>query len=88
MGQPEYDANGGDHGYDNFHPDMAAIFIANGPEFVKGRTLPTFDNVDVYPLIAYLIGMEPLAYDGVPHLAAETRVVSGTPPPTVTGEKK
>lgn len=73
MGPPEYSADGGDHGYDNFSPEMAAIFIANGPEIAPGRTLPTFDNVDVYPLIAYLIGMQPLPYDGVPHLPSDIR---------------
>ncbi len=86
MGQPEYDANGGDHGYDNFHPDMAAIFIATGPEIARGKRLQTFDNVDVYPLIAYLIGMEPLPYDGVPHLAADVRSATGTPP-AISGDK-
>ena len=48
---------GGDHGYDNASPDMAAIFIANGPAIRKGVRLETFDNVDVYPLVAKLIGM-------------------------------
>ena len=79
-GPPEYDANGGDHGYDNFAPDMLAIFIANGPEIAKGKVLPTFDNVDVYPLLTYLIGMEPLPYDGVPHLPGEVRNPLAPPP--------
>lgn len=72
-GKPEYSANGGDHGYDNFAPEMLAIFIANGPEIAKNKVLPAFDNVDVYPLLAYLISMEPLPYDGVPHLPGEVR---------------
>ncbi|MBN9787430.1 alkaline phosphatase family protein [Pseudonocardia sp. TMWB2A] len=86
MGKPEYDANGGDHGYDNFSPEMQAIFIANGPEILKGKTLPVFDNVDVYPLIAYLIGMQPLPYDGVPHLPADIRNGPAIVPAT-TGTK-
>jgi predicted AlkP superfamily pyrophosphatase or phosphodiesterase len=53
-----------DHGYDNEDPLMAATFIANGPAFRRGVRLPTFDNVDVYPLLARLIGVTPLPNDG------------------------
>lgn len=80
-GTPEFDPNGGNHGYDNFAPEMAALFIANGPHIAAGKILPTFDNVDVYPLLAYLIGLEPLPYDGVPHLPSEVRNVNAPPPP-------
>lgn len=44
----------GNHGYDNVGPEMAALFIANGPAFRPAR-LPTFDNVDVYPLLRDLL---------------------------------
>jgi len=54
----------GNHGYDPAAPDMAAIFIANGPAFRPGVTLPTFDNVSVYPLLARLIGVPPEPNDG------------------------
>lgn len=47
----------GDHGYDNDAPDMRALFIASGPAFARGRTLPTFDNVDVYPLLRHVLGL-------------------------------
>jgi predicted AlkP superfamily pyrophosphatase or phosphodiesterase len=53
-GRPQ---SGGSHGYDNMAPDMAALFIANGPAFAGGHTLPDFDNVDVYPLLRDLIGL-------------------------------
>jgi hypothetical protein len=39
---------------------MRATFIASGPAFRSGVTLPLFDNVHVYPLLARLIGVEPL----------------------------
>lgn len=55
---------GGEHGYDNASPEMAAIFIANGPAFRRGVRLPPFDNVDVYPLLARLIGVTPVPGDG------------------------
>ncbi len=54
----------GDHGYDNFSPEMRATFIANGPAFRHGVTLKTFDNVDVYPLLAKLLGVTPQPNDG------------------------
>lgn len=54
----------GSHGYDPAEPEMRAIFIANGPSFVRGTTLPAFDNVDVYPLLAHLLGLPPLPNDG------------------------
>ncbi|MCW3836050.1 ectonucleotide pyrophosphatase/phosphodiesterase [Sphingomonas canadensis] len=51
----------GDHGFDNDDPQMRAMFIAVGPAFAKGRELPMFDNVDVYPLLRRLIGLPPAA---------------------------
>ncbi|WP_174274170.1 ectonucleotide pyrophosphatase/phosphodiesterase [Sphingomonas bacterium] len=52
------------HGYDNQAPEMRAIFVANGPAFRAGRTLPLFDNVDIEPLLRDLIGLPPHAVDG------------------------
>jgi predicted AlkP superfamily pyrophosphatase or phosphodiesterase len=54
----------GGHGYDPYAPEMAAVFIAVGPAFRHGVTLPSFDNVDVYPLLAHLIAVKPQANDG------------------------
>ncbi|MEQ1617867.1 MAG: ectonucleotide pyrophosphatase/phosphodiesterase [Terricaulis sp.] len=54
----------GAHGYDPGAPEMAALFIANGPAFLSGATLPAFDNVSVYPLLAALIGVTPEANEG------------------------
>lgn len=54
----------GEHGYDNASPEMAAVFVANGPAFRPGVRLKTFDNVDVYPLLARLIGVKPRPNDG------------------------
>ncbi|MFZ1390987.1 MAG: ectonucleotide pyrophosphatase/phosphodiesterase [Dokdonella sp.] len=54
----------GEHGYDNDDPDMRAIFIAHGPALRKNVVLPPFDNVDVYPLLAHLLGIRPEPNDG------------------------
>ncbi|QUT07315.1 alkaline phosphatase family protein [Sphingobium phenoxybenzoativorans] len=64
---PKEASAGGTHGYDNAAPDMAALFIANGPAIRRGAPVkPGFDNVDVYPLLARLIGVAPQPGDGDP----------------------
>lgn len=56
---------GGNHGFDPFTPEMAAIFIANGPAFESGKHLGTFDIVDVNPLIRAVLGLpQDMAQDG------------------------
>jgi predicted AlkP superfamily pyrophosphatase or phosphodiesterase len=47
----------GEHGYDNYLPDMGATFYAWGPAFKQGVTIPAFENVNVYPLIADILGL-------------------------------
>lgn len=54
----------GDHGYDNAAPSMRAIFIAEGPSFRNGFVAPPFPNVDVYPLLAHILGVTPEPGDG------------------------
>jgi len=54
----------GAHGFDPDDPLMNALFVAEGPAFRKGAIQPAFDNVDIYPLLARLIGVAPLANDG------------------------
>jgi len=48
----------GEHGYDNTLPDMGASFYAWGPAIRPGLTIPAFENVNVYPLIAQILGLE------------------------------
>ena len=55
----------GGHGYDPRQmPSMKAIFFAVGPDIRTGVTLPSFENVDVYPLIARILGLRIGAIDG------------------------
>jgi predicted AlkP superfamily pyrophosphatase or phosphodiesterase len=54
---PTKPVDGGNHGYDNASPEMAALFIATGPAIRAGGALPTFDNVDIAPLLRNLIGL-------------------------------
>ena len=54
----------GAHGFDPDDPLMAALFVARGPAFRRGVVLAPFDNVDVYPLLARLVGVTPRPNDG------------------------
>ncbi|MER2177480.1 MAG: alkaline phosphatase family protein, partial [Stenotrophomonas maltophilia] len=54
----------GSHGYDNALPSMRAVFVARGPAFNQGQSLPAFDNVDVYPLLTRLLGIPAAPNDG------------------------
>ncbi|MES3033725.1 MAG: ectonucleotide pyrophosphatase/phosphodiesterase [Gemmatimonadota bacterium] len=55
---------GGAHGYDNALPSMGALFVAAGPSFRRGLTVPPFTNVHVYPLLAALLQLRPAESDG------------------------
>jgi predicted AlkP superfamily pyrophosphatase or phosphodiesterase len=54
-----HEVEGGNHGYDNAAPEMAALFVANGPAFIHGPKLASFDNVDVEPLLRDLLHLPP-----------------------------
>jgi predicted AlkP superfamily pyrophosphatase or phosphodiesterase len=54
----------GEHGYDNAAPEMGALFIAEGPAFKSGLVVGSFPNVDVYPLMTHILGIEADPNDG------------------------
>jgi len=56
--------NRGDHGYNNNQSAMFPIFISHGPGFKKNFTIDSFRNVDIYPLMCFLLGIEPAANNG------------------------
>jgi predicted AlkP superfamily pyrophosphatase or phosphodiesterase len=56
---PAPEASRGEHGWDPHAPEMRALFIAHGPSIARIGPLPTFDNVDVYPLLRRLTGLSP-----------------------------
>lgn len=58
---PRYAAT---HGYDNFAPEMEAIFYAAGPSFKKHAEVPPMANVNLYLLIARLLHLQPAPNDG------------------------
>lgn len=54
----------GTHGYDNRCKDMHAFFYAAGPAFKNGYVHPTFNNVDLYPLVGKILNIEVPTSDG------------------------
>lgn len=54
----------GAHGYFPQTPEMQVIFRAIGPDFKKGYTSTGFVNVDIYPLLSYLLQIVPEKTDG------------------------
>ena len=47
----------GKHGFDNHMTEMRASFMAWGPAFKKGITIDGFENVNIYPLVAQILGL-------------------------------
>ena len=54
----------GAHGYDNAFTNMNAIFYAEGPAFKEGYSATPFSNVEVYGIIAEILGLDPAETDG------------------------
>lgn len=52
------------HGYDNYAPEMEAIFYAAGPSFRQHAKLPAMANVNLYLIIAHLLDIKPAPNDG------------------------
>jgi predicted AlkP superfamily pyrophosphatase or phosphodiesterase len=55
----------GSHGYDpRKMPEMKASFFAAGPDIIAGKTVAPFENVNLYPWLAHLLGLEAPKSDG------------------------
>ena len=52
------------HGYDPSISSMQAIFLASGPHFRKGITVPKFQNIHIYNLMANILELEGVPNDG------------------------
>jgi hypothetical protein len=48
-------------------PTCMASFVATGPGIKQGATIPAFENIHIYPLLAELLGLTiPADIDGRP----------------------
>uniref|UniRef100_A0ACD5VZH9 Uncharacterized protein n=1 Tax=Avena sativa TaxID=4498 RepID=A0ACD5VZH9_AVESA len=55
---------GGAHGYDNAFFSMRTMFVAHGPRFEGGKTVPSFENVEIYNVIASILNLRPASNNG------------------------
>ena len=62
--QNEGSATGGAHGYDNELESMRATFVAHGPAFKNGITIEPFENIELYNVMAGILGVQPAPNDG------------------------
>jgi len=63
----------GMHGYDpRKMPEMKASFFAAGPDIVSGRTVRPFENVNLYPWLAHMLGLNAPKSDGSLNVLAGT----------------
>jgi predicted AlkP superfamily pyrophosphatase or phosphodiesterase len=60
---------GGQHGYDPALMSMRGIFVATGPAFRQGATVPAFENIHIYNVLSRVLGVTPAANDGDPSVA-------------------
>ncbi len=51
----------GNHRWDNMIPSMRAVFLLMGPGIREGALIRDVQNVDVYPLMTELLGLQPAA---------------------------
>ncbi|XP_071955926.1 ectonucleotide pyrophosphatase/phosphodiesterase family member 5-like [Antedon mediterranea] len=55
----------GAHGYDNRLEVMHPVFVAHGPLFNRNQSQAApFYNVDIYPLMCYMLGIQPSPNNG------------------------
>lgn len=63
----------GGHGYDpRLMPEMKGVFFAAGPDILPGRNVAPFENINLYPWLAHLLGLSAPKTDG------SLNVLSGT----------
>lgn len=72
-GKPDRPPTLGMHGFDpRIVPEMKASFFAAGPDIIPGKTVNPFENVNLYPWIAHMLGLTPPKNDGSLNILAGT----------------
>ena len=78
----------GMHGFDPRKvPEMKSSFFASGPDIVRGKTVAPFENVNLYPWLAHMLGLTPASNDGSLNILAGTLRDRGEPPDQSGTEK-
>jgi alkaline phosphatase D len=71
--RPDNPPESGMHGFDPHRiPEMKASFFAAGPDIVPGKTVGSFENVNLYPWIAHMLGLKAPKNDGNLNILAGT----------------
>ena len=80
-GKPDREPEPGMHGFDPHKvPEMKASFFAAGPDIVQGRTVAPFENVNLYPWLAHMLGLRTPKTDGSLNVLAGTLLDGGVDP--------
>jgi predicted AlkP superfamily pyrophosphatase or phosphodiesterase len=80
-GKPDTPPIAGMHGFDPRKvPEMKASFFAAGPDIVAGGTVAPFENVNLYPWIAHMLGLHAPKTDGDLNVLAGTLRDGGAEP--------
>ena len=80
-GETDHPPTIGMHGFDQRKvPEMKASFFAAGPDLVEGKTVAPFDNVNLYPWMAHLLGLNAPKSDGSLNILSGTLRDSGSVP--------
>jgi predicted AlkP superfamily pyrophosphatase or phosphodiesterase len=71
----------GMHGFDpHIVPEMKASFFAAGPDLVAGKTVAPFENVNLYPWLAHMLGLHAPKSDGSLNILSGTLRDGGVTP--------
>jgi len=80
-GKEDRPPTAGMHGFDPGKvPQMKASFFAAGPDILEGKTVAPFENVNLYPWLAHLLGLSAPKSDGSLNVLAGTLRDGGTEP--------
>jgi alkaline phosphatase D len=80
-GKPDKAPEPGMHGFDPHKlPEMKASFFAAGPDIAAGRTVAPFENVNLYPWLAHMLGLNAPKTDGSLNVLAGTLRDGGSEP--------
>jgi alkaline phosphatase D len=85
-GKPDEPPTAGMRGFDPRKVlSMKASFFAAGPDIVKGKTVGPFENVNLYPWLAHILGLIPPKNDGSLNVLAGTLRDGGAEPGDESG---
>ena len=88
-GKPDQPPIPGMHGFDPRKvPQMKASFFAAGPDIVTGKTVAPFENVNLYPWMAHMLGLMPPKSDGSLNILAGTLRDGGGEAPSSSSENQ